>query len=75
MSLRAEVDHDLCIGYGECARIASEAFRLNEDNQSEPIPDASEASDESLLEAARECPANAIRILSSKGEIVYSSAR
>lgn len=75
MSLRAEVDHDLCIGYAECVRIAPEAFLLNEDNQSEPIPDAPEVSDVTLLEAARECPSNAIRILSSEGEIVYSSAR
>jgi ferredoxin len=74
MSLRAEVDHELCIGYAECARIASQAFRLNEANQSEPIPDAPDVSDEDLMAAARECPANAIRILSSEGEIIYSSA-
>jgi ferredoxin len=70
MSLRAEVDHGLCIGYAECARIASEAFRLNDANQSEPITGASGVSDEILMAAAMECPANAIRVVSSEGEIV-----
>jgi ferredoxin len=74
MSLRAEVDHDVCIGYAECARVASQAFRLNDDNQSEPIPGTSGGTDELLLAAARECPANAIRLISSEGKIVYSSA-
>lgn len=74
MSLHAEVDHDVCIGYAECARVASQAFRLNDDNQSEPIPGTSGGTDELLLAAARECPANAIRLISSEGKIVYSSA-
>jgi ferredoxin len=74
VSFRAEVDHELCIGYAECARIAAEAFRLNDANQSEPIPGASGVSDETLIAAAQECPANAIRVLSSEGKIVYASA-
>jgi ferredoxin len=74
MSLRAEVDHDICIGYAECARVASQAFRLNDDNQSEPIPGTPGSTDELLLAAAQECPANAIRLISSEGKIVYSSA-
>src|SRR6185312_2099351 len=38
MSYHAEVDHSICTGYAECARIAPEAFKLNENNQSEPVP-------------------------------------
>jgi ferredoxin len=67
MTLRAEVDHDMCIGYAECARVAASAFRINDANQSEAIPGAAGVTDEDLRAAARECPANAIRLLPEEG--------
>jgi len=72
MSYHAEVDHSICTGYAECARIAPAAFKLNENNQSEPF--ASSTSDDVLLVAAQECPTNAIRIVSDDGDVVYESA-
>jgi ferredoxin len=74
MSYHAEVDHSICSGYAECARIAPAAFKLNANNQSEPLPRTSETSDDVLLVAAQECPTNAIRIVSDDGDVVYESA-
>lgn len=74
MTDRAEVDHSICAGYAECARMAPAAFALNENNQSEPLARSAEVSDELLLAAAQECPTNAIRILASNGDVVYDSA-
>ncbi len=73
MTLRAEVDHDMCIGYAECSRVAPTAFRLNDANQSEVIPAAAGVTDEDLMAAARECPANAIRLLAGEDETIDSS--
>jgi ferredoxin len=72
MSYHAEVDHSICTGYAECARIAPAAFKLNENNQSEPVP--SSTPDDVLLVAAQECPTNAIRNVSDDGDVVYESA-
>jgi ferredoxin len=74
MSYHAEVDHAICTGYAECARVAPAAFRLNADNQSEPLSGATTTSHDVLLIAAQECPTNAIRIVSEDGDVVYESA-
>lgn len=73
MSYRAEVDHGLCTGYTECSRIAPNAFRLNADNQSEPIDSPADTTDDALLTAAQSCPTNAIRILAEDASVVYES--
>jgi ferredoxin len=73
MTNRAEVDHDICTGYAECARMAPSAFALNGDNQSEYVTN-DDTSDELLLAAAQECPTNAIRVLSPDDAVVYDSA-
>jgi ferredoxin len=69
----AAVDHDVCVGYAECARMAPAAFRLNLANQSEYIA-GSDVSDELLVEAAEECPVNAIRVTDAEGSVVFASA-
>jgi ferredoxin len=71
---RAEVDHSICTGYAECARMAPGAFQLNSDNLSEFIDPPTETTDAGLLAAAEECPTNAIRVVDEAGSVVYESA-
>jgi ferredoxin len=57
--LRVRVDHGVCVGNAMCETIASKAFRLNENRQSEAVdPDAESV--EKILEAAENCPVSAI---------------
>lgn len=70
---RAEVDHEVCAGYAECARLVPTAFRINDDNQGDYVA-GSDAPDELLLAAAEHCPTNAIRVLSPDNAVVYESA-
>jgi ferredoxin len=62
---RVNVERSVCIGAGQCVAIAPEAFELDEEYLSRPLP-AAEAVDEALLRGAAEaCPSGAIT-LSSK---------
>ncbi len=72
---RVTVDEDLCVGTGDCARIASAAFVVDEDrNVSVPQPAAAETDVALLLRAARNCPTQAIRVVSDDGDVLHESA-
>ena len=61
--LRVRVDPDLCIGTGDCARLAPQAFRIDATkNVSVPQPGAETTAREVLEEAAFNCPTRAITI-------------
>ena len=63
MSDRVRVDPDLCVGTGECVRIAPGAFRIDEARGvSVPQPGAAETTRELLDEAAFACPTRAISL-------------
>ena len=60
---KVSVDPDLCIGTGECWRLAPDAFRLDEARGvSAPLPDAEVTDREILEEAAFNCPTRAISV-------------
>lgn len=60
---RVTVDADLCIGTGECVRIAPGAFRIDEARGvSVPRPAAALADRALLEEAALSCPTRAITV-------------
>jgi ferredoxin len=60
-ALRITVDHDLCMGNGQCVFLAPEVFRHNESRQSEVI-DPAGAPEERVLKAAGYCPTGAISV-------------
>jgi len=61
--VRVRVDPDLCIGTGDCARLAPEAFRIDpKKNVSMPQPGAETTAREVLEEAAFNCPTRAITV-------------
>ena len=64
MGVDTSVDPDLCIGSGDCIRIVPSAFQLDDDaSVSHPTPAAATSDLDLLLEAARSCPTQAIRIV------------
>ncbi|NPA91014.1 MAG: ferredoxin [Chloroflexi bacterium] len=68
--LRIEIDRQSCTGMAECVRIAPQVFALDEENMA-IVVDASAATREQLLRAARECPTQAIRLYELDGTQVY----
>ena len=74
MSPRVAVDPELCIGSTECNRIAPGAFALDESaGVSVPLPGAAETATELLVEAARNCPTNAISVVDADGTVLVRS--
>jgi ferredoxin len=60
---RVRVDPDLCVGTGECVRLAPMAFRIDERRGiSVPQPGAQETELDVLEEAAFNCPTRAITV-------------
>src|SRR5437870_4770638 len=58
-NLKVEVDRDICIGSGDCARLAPTAFALDEDDRAYVLdPESVDA--ETLRQAERSCPSGAI---------------
>ncbi len=62
MSYTIRIDRTLCSGYAECVGIAPEVFRLGKDNIS-IVVDPEAADGETILDAARGCPVDAITVL------------
>jgi ferredoxin len=74
VTIESRVDPELCIGSGDCTRLAPAAFQLDED-QGVSVALANGVAGtafEVLVQAARGCPTQAIDIVRD-GEVVYRS--
>ena len=60
-SLRIRIDHNTCVGNAMCETYAANAFRLNDNRQSEAVDPAGD-SEAKILEAAENCPVGAITV-------------
>ena len=73
MTVSVSIDPDLCIGSGDCGRVAPQAFELREDlGVSVPRPAAAETDVNLLLRAAVGCPTQAIRVVAEDGTVLHS---
>lgn len=60
---RITIDEDLCVGTGDCARIAPQAFEVTTDaDMAVVLADAASTPLELLQKAAYNCPTGAISI-------------
>jgi ferredoxin len=68
--MRVRVDRDLCIGVGNCAAFAPTVFELDQENKAVVLDPAS-VDDNTLLEAAKSCPENAIIVEDDEEHQLY----
>lgn len=61
------VDKDACIGSATCVVIAPNAFELDTDGISQPKDTFTQHTDEELINAARSCPTQAIKLFDAQG--------
>ena len=61
--MKAEIDHDLCIGDGICADICPQVFEMRDDSLAyviaDPVPADAEAT---ATESCEACPTDAITL-------------
>ena len=68
--MKVRVDRDLCIGVGNCVAYAPTVFELDQENKA-VVLDSSSVDDNTLLEAAKSCPENAIIVEDDEGRQLY----
>ncbi len=74
MSAAVSVDGELCIGSGECVRLAPAAFVIDESlGVSVPLQGAGDVPLETLIAAARSCLTTAISVVAEDGEVLVAS--
>lgn len=63
LGMRIDIDHDVCIGAGQCALAAPSVFTQDDDGFSALIPGREDGGGDPLVrEAARACPVSAITV-------------
>ena len=66
--IQVEVDRGLCIGSGDCVDTAPDVFQLDDEDKAVVVdPDGAPLDD--VLEAARNCPVSAIRVVGTDGDL------
>jgi ferredoxin len=74
VGVAVSIDPELCIGSGDCVRLAPDAFELREDlGVSVPLAGAAETPVERLVRAAVACPTQAIRVVDADGSVLHES--
>jgi ferredoxin len=68
--MKVKVDRELCIGVSNCVAIAPTVFKLDDQNKV-VVLDPSSVDEETLIEAAKSCPENAIILEDDEGNQLY----
>jgi ferredoxin len=68
--MKVKVDRELCIGVSNCVAIAPTAFKLDDQNKV-VVLDPGSVDEETLIEAAKSCPENAIILEDDEGNQLY----
>jgi len=68
--MKVKVDRGLCIGVSNCVAIAPTVFKLDGQNKV-VILDPGSVDEETLMEAAKSCPENAIILEDDEGNQLY----
>ena len=68
--MKITVDRELCIGISNCVAYAPTVFKMDEENKAVLLDPAS-VDDETLLEAAKSCPQDAIIVSDDEGNQIF----
>jgi len=68
--MKVKVDRESCIGVSNCVSIAPTVFKLDDQNKV-AVLDPGSVDQETLIEAAKSCPENAIIIEDDDGNQLY----
>ena len=68
MNIKVTIDADLCVGSGDCARVAPNAFEVDESSGLAVVQDGvAQTPSQDLEDAAYQCPTGAITLRPTDG--------
>ena len=68
--MKVKVDRELCGGVSNCVAIAPTVFKLDDQNKA-VVLDPSSVDEDTLMEAAKNCPEDAIILEEDEGNQLY----
>ena len=65
--LTVKIDRLICVGFETCVEVAPDLFEMDEEGIAIFTSDTSEVDKETVLEACKECPVDALVVLDASG--------
>ncbi|MEC9015825.1 MAG: ferredoxin [Gemmatimonadota bacterium] len=69
--LVVKIDRLICVGFETCVEVAPELFQMDEEGIATFTSDTNEVDKETVLEACKECPVDALVVLDASGNQLH----
>ncbi len=69
--LVVKVDRLICVGFETCVEVAPDLFQMDEEGIAIFTSDTNEVDKETVLEACKECPVDALVVLDASGNQLH----
>ena len=69
--LMDKIDRLICVGFETCVEVAPDLFQMDEEGIAIFTSDTNEVDKETVLEACKECPVDALVVLDASGNQLH----
>ena len=69
--LTVKIDRLICVGFETCVEVAPDLFEMDEEGIAIFTSDTNEVDKETVLEACKECPVDALVVLDASGNQLH----
>ena len=69
--LTVKIDRLICVGFESCVEVAPDLFQMDEEGIAIFTSDTNEVDKETVLEACKECPVDALVVLDASGNQLH----
>ena len=69
--LMVKIDRLICVGFETCVEVAPDLFQMDEEGNAIFTSDTNEVDKETVLEACKECPVDALVVLDASGNQLH----
>ena len=69
--LMVKIDRLICVGFETCVEVAPDLFQMDEEGIAIFTSDTNEVNKETVLEACKECPVDALVVLDASGNQLH----
>ena len=69
--LMVKIDRLICVGFETCVEVAPDLFQMDEEGIAIFTSDTNEVDKETVLEACKECPVDALVVLDASGNQLH----